>query len=266
MKFYKEWGNLKVWRQHIFFNRTILTVVEKYQPSTAKAMENQHSAQNTTLLRQVFGSIQADSCPKQYNFHMHTNCSDGKLTPEDLMTQAVEIGLQGMAITDHHSVAGYNRAARWLEAQSLEQSPHLAQKSLHLWTGIEITAYLAPVDVHILGYGFDPLEPRLAPYLTGREPRGIDARAERVISALHQAGAIVVLAHPSRYRRSPEELIPTAVSLGIDGVETYYAYNNPHPWIPSFEQTETVKRLGNSYNLLHTCGTDTHGLNLLQRL
>jgi predicted metal-dependent phosphoesterase TrpH len=197
---------------------------------------------------------------------MHTNCSDGKLQPEDLMAQAVEIGLQGMAITDHHCVKGYYRAAKWLEAQSLAEPLGTRINSLQLWTGIEITAYLPPVDVHILGYGFDPLAPSLVPYLTGREPRGVDARAERAIAALHEAGAIVVLAHPARYRRSPEELIPTAVSLGIDGVETYYAYNNPNPWIPSFEQTETVKRLGNSYNLLHTCGTDTHGLNLLQRL
>jgi predicted metal-dependent phosphoesterase TrpH len=229
-------------------------------------MGNQHSSQNTTLLRQIFGSIQADSCPKHYNFHMHTNCSDGKLKPEDLMAQALEIGLQGMAITDHHCVNGYYRAAKWLETQSLAEPLGTRIDSLQLWTGIEITAYLPPVDVHILGYGFNPLEPSLAPYLTGREPRGADARAERAIAALHAAGAIVVLAHPARYRRSPEELIPTAVSLGIDGVETYYAYNNPNPWIPSFEQTETVKRLGNSYNLLHTCGTDTHGLNLLQRL
>jgi predicted metal-dependent phosphoesterase TrpH len=229
-------------------------------------MGNQHSPQDINLLRQVFTNIQPDSCPKHYNFHMHTHCSDGKLTPEDLMAQAVEIGLQGMAITDHHSVAGYYRAKQWLETQALAEPLGTRIDSIQLWTGIEITAYLPPVDVHILGYGFDPLDPSLAPYLTGREPRGVDARAERVISALHHAGAIVVLAHPSRYRRSPEELIPTAVALGIDGVETYYAYNNPNPWIPSFEQTETVKRLGNSYNLLHTCGTDTHGLNLLQRL
>ncbi len=227
-------------------------------------MENKPSAQNTNLLRQVFTNIQADSCPKHYNFHMHTNCSDGKLTPEELMSQAVNIGLRGMAITDHHSVEGYYRAAQWLATRSTNQLD--PTKPVQLWTGIEITAYLQPVDVHILGYGFNPLEPSLAPYLTGREPRGADARAERVINALHKAGAIVVLAHPSRYRRSPEELIPNAVALGIDGVETYYAYNNPNPWLPSFEQTETVKRLGKSYNLLHTCGTDTHGLNLLQRL
>jgi predicted metal-dependent phosphoesterase TrpH len=189
---------------------------------------------------------------------MHTICSDGKLTPEGLISQAVEIGLQGLAITDHHSINSYYRATEWLAARGIE--------SLQLWTGIEITAYLAPVDIHILGYGFDPTDPGLAPYLTGSEPKGADARAEQVINALHAAGAIVVLAHPARYRRPAEELIPALVAMGIDGVETYYAYNNPHPWIPSFEQTETVKRLGNNHNLLHTCGTDTHGIDLLQRL
>jgi predicted metal-dependent phosphoesterase TrpH len=227
-------------------------------PHAAHLIAPHTAAQDTSLLRQVFSEIAADSCPKRFNFHMHTTCSDGRLTPEELMNQAVEIGLKGMAITDHHSVVGYYQAIEWLAERDI--------LTPHLWTGIEITAYLPPVDVHILGYGFNPEHPSLSPYLTGREPRGVDARADRVITALHAAGAIVVLAHPARYRRPPSELIPTAVELGIDGVETYYAYSNPNPWIPSFEQTETVKRLGNSYNLLHTCGTDTHGLNLLQRL
>ncbi len=113
-----------------------------------------------------------------------------------------------MAITDHHSVDGYYRAIEWLSSKRSNLP--------YLWTGIEITAYLSPVDVHILGYGFDPDHPSLSPYLTGREPRS-DARAERVIDALHTAGAIVVLAHPARYRRPPSELIPFAVELGIDG-------------------------------------------------
>jgi predicted metal-dependent phosphoesterase TrpH len=217
------------------------------------------SSQDTAALRQVLSRINADSCPKHFNFHMHTLCSDGKLEPEALMVQAIEIGLKGLAITDHHCLDGYRRALAWLAKSELDHQPHL-------WTGIEITAYLAPSDIHILGYGFDPDAPSLEPYLTGAEPKGIDARAEKVVTALHAAGAIVVLAHPARYRRTPAEIIPLVVELGIDGVETYYAYGNPSPWIPSFEQTETVKRLGNRYHLLHTCGTDTHGENLLRRI
>jgi predicted metal-dependent phosphoesterase TrpH len=217
------------------------------------------SSQDTALLRQVFERVNADSCPKHYNFHMHTVCSDGKLTPQALMAQAIEIGLDGLAITDHHTVNGYQEAELWLAQQELERVPHL-------WTGIEITAYLAPLDVHVLGYGFDPTSPHLQPYIQGYEPKGAEARADRVINALHAAGGIAILAHPARYRRTPTEIIEMAVDFGIDGVETYYAYGNPNPWVSSFEQTETVKRLGNRYNLLHTCGTDTHGLSLLQRL
>jgi predicted metal-dependent phosphoesterase TrpH len=223
------------------------------------SMSVKAAATDAVLLRQVFERINADSCPKHYNFHMHTVCSDGRLTPQQIVEQAIEIGLDGLAITDHHTIDGYLEAQICLERSTCAKIPHL-------WTGIEITAYLPPLDVHILGYGFDPTCPSLAPYLQGYEPKGGEARADRVIDALHAAGAIVVLAHPARYRRTPEEVIGMVADLGIDGVETYYAYGNPTPWVSSFEQTETVKRLGNRYNLLHTCGTDTHGTSLLQRL
>jgi len=49
-------------------------------------------------------------------------------------------------------------------------------------------------------------------------------------------------------------------------VETFYAYNNPTPWKPSILESEQVQKLADEYFLLNTCGTDTHGLSLLQRL
>ena len=48
---------------------------------------------STQLLKQVFQTIDADSCPWSYNFHMHTVYSEGKLQPEALIEQAVTIGL-----------------------------------------------------------------------------------------------------------------------------------------------------------------------------
>lgn len=220
------------------------------------------AAQNQQALRQVFSTIRPDSCPYIYNFHMHTNCSDGQLKPEALIEQAVTIGLKGFAITDHHTVNGYKIAQDWLnnlQQQAPEQVPHL-------WTGVEITSELLATEVHILGYAFDPEHPAIKPYLQGKAPRHHAAQAEAVIEVLHQAGGIAVLAHPVRYRRSAEDLIASAADLGIDGVEAYYAYNNPESWQPSPQQTERVKQLSSVYNLLNTCGTDTHGLNLLRRL
>lgn len=221
------------------------------------------TSQDVSALREVFQSLNSESCPHSYNFHMHTVCSDGQLHPEALIEQAIAIGLQGLAITDHHTVNGYWRAQTHLNQR---QETHPEQPAPHLWTGIEINADLLGVEVHILGYGFDPDHKRLLTYLQRQSPTGVDYLAENVIATLHEAGGLAVLAHPARYRRSAAELIPAAAHLGIDGIETFYAYTNPLPWQPSPYQTAEVARLGAEYGLLNTCGTDTHGLDLLRRL
>lgn len=222
------------------------------------------AAQNQQVLTEVWKNLQPDSCPYFYNFHMHTICSDGQLKPEELIEQAVAIGLKGLAITDHHTINGYQVAQSWLEDWK-QQIPSTIQVP-QLWTGMEITAQLLGSEVHILGYAFEPEHLALSPYLQGNAPENSEAQAEAVIVAIHQAGGLAVLAHPARYRRSAQELIPVAAQLGIDGVETYYAYSNPKPWQPSLKQTQQVKQLSATYNLLNTCGTDTHGLSLLKRV
>lgn len=216
-------------------------------------------------LKQVFQTINARSCPRSFNFHMHTVHSDGRFRPEELMTQAIAIGLKGFAITDHHTLDGYQVAQRWLENWKLS-NPRLAHSAPEFWSGVEINAQLLNIEVHILGYAFDPAHPVLAPYLQRQAASGNDYQAAKVIDALHQAGGLAVLAHPARYKRSHFELIPAAAEVGIDGVETYYAYNNPNPWRPSPTETTQTQHLAATYGLLNTCGTDTHGLSLLQRL
>ncbi|MEM6591479.1 MAG: PHP domain-containing protein [Cyanobacteria bacterium P01_C01_bin.73] len=234
-------------------------------------------AQDTLALQQVFQSVHAESCPLNYNFHMHTVCSDGRLKPEALVEQVIELGLKGFAITDHHSVQGYQRAKAWLEdwqwrhPKALRQSASVGSQGQsspqlpRLWTGIEITACLVDTDVHILGFAFKPAHDAIQPYLNG-PAQGCDRMAEAVIHAIQAAGGLAVLAHPARYRTKPTPLITAAAGLGIDGVETYYAYDRPEVWRPSPAQTETVEALAKQFGLLKTCGTDTHGLSLLRRI
>lgn len=224
----------------------------------------QLTGQDVPALRQVWETIGPDSCPCSYNFHMHTIYSDGQLKPEDLIKQAIAIGIKGLAITDHHTIGGYLVAQGWLEYLHKQSTPVTPYP--YLWTGVEITAQLLGTDVHILGYAFDPKHPAIESYLQGEAPRHREAQAAVVIAAIQQAGGLAVLAHPARYRRPATELISAVVHLGIDGVETYYAYANPNPWQTSPMQTQQVKQLSEAYNLLNTCGTDTHGMNLLRRL
>lgn len=222
-------------------------------------------ANNYSELKQIFETINADSCPHSYNFHIHTIYSDGQLKPESLMEQAIAIGLKGLAITDHHHVGGYQVAKSWLENW---KSIHPDNEGLAptLWSGVEINANLINIEVHILGYGFAPDHSSLQPYLTGKAAKGQEYEAANVIAAIQQAGGLAILAHPCRYRRSATDLIETAVKLGIDGVETYYGYTHTKPWLPSPKQTAQVKKLSATYGLLNTCGTDTHGNNILLRL
>ncbi|MFM2061963.1 MAG: hypothetical protein RLZZ507_1633 [Cyanobacteriota bacterium] len=218
---------------------------------------------STELLKQVFQSIDAQSCPRFFNFHMHTVYSDGKLQPNILMEQAIAIGLKGLAITDHHSIGGYQAARAWLEDWRWS-NPDTSIP--HLWSGVEINANLLDVEVHILAYGFEIENSSIKVYLQRKVTTGKDYQAANVIAAIHDAGGLAVLAHPARYRRSHFDLIPKAAEYGIDGVEAFYAYKNPNPWKPCAVETEEVQMLAAEYGLLNTCGTDTHGLNLLQRL
>ncbi|MEO0455616.1 MAG: PHP domain-containing protein [Cyanobacteria bacterium P01_A01_bin.114] len=232
--------------------------------------------QEAKALKQVFQAITLDSCPKVYNFHMHTCCSDGKLTPEELMSQATDLGLAGLAITDHHNIRGYLKARRWMEDWRWRNpsswravSSSVQQKRLQLprlWVGIEINATLLEREVHILGYAFNPNHPVLEPYLQGCASDPRDRTATNVIQSIQKAGGLAILAHPARYRLPLEALIGKAAELGIDGVETYYAYDNPSNWRPSPAQTQQIKALAEQYQLLSTCGTDTHGRRLTRRL
>lgn len=235
------------------------------------------ATQDSVLLQEVLQSISAQSCPKIYNFHMHTHCSDGKLSPAELMSQAVEIGLIGMAITDHHNINGYRQARQWMEDWRWQNpsswsrrrkagSTAKAKALPKLWVGVEITSSLADTDVHILGYAFKPGDDAMQPYLKGSAPRGEDRQANNVINAIQSAGGIAILAHPVRYRTDESTLIRAAAQLGIDGVETYYAYDNPKVWRPSPGKTERVQALAIEHRLLSSCGTDTHGKVLTKRL
>lgn len=228
----------------------------------------------TTSLRTIFQTVTADSCPATYNFHMHTLCSDGQLTPEQIFEQAIQLGLKGFAITDHHNIKGYHRAMRWLEDWQWRHPSRFRGRRgqqggssiPRLFTGVEITASLLDTDVHILGYGFEPSHDAIAPYLRGHAPRGPQRSADQVIQAIQAAGGIAVLAHPARYRRSADDLVAASVQLGIQGIEVYYAYSNPAVWHPCPKQTPHMETLSHTYQLLRTCGTDTHGRNLTRRI
>ncbi len=210
-------------------------------------------------LTTVLATVDRHSCPERCNFHCHTTCSDGSLTPGELATQAVDLGLEHLAITDHHSHQAYPLAQQTLTA--LQQQGRPIPK---LWPGVEISAVLHTCLVHILALGYTTEVP-LMPYLQGEAAHGEALEASAVVSAIHAAGGLAALAHPARYRLDFRVLIRAAQHLKFDAVETWYDYEMRPQWHPSPLICDDVDQLRQDLGLLASCGTDTHSVNLRSR-
>jgi predicted metal-dependent phosphoesterase TrpH len=93
--------------------------------------------------------------------HCHTTCSDGTLTPEALVEAAIAAGVKAMAITDHDTLAGCERAIA------------AAGKQLEIVPGVELSTVHRERSLHILGFYPDhaQLEPLLRDRIAGRRQR-----------------------------------------------------------------------------------------------
>ena len=78
------------------------------------------------------------------DLHIHTNCSDGSLSPEQIVERACGAGLDAIAVTDHDNANGVERAV--LAARG---------KPLKVVAGIELSAYDRDMETHVLGLGID---------------------------------------------------------------------------------------------------------------
>ena len=211
-------------------------------------------------LKKIIKSITKESCPNSINFHMHSTYSDGSLTAKEIYNQAIELNIDHYAITDHHSVDAY------IELSKLEDAtPNYKLSFPRLWTGIEITCLLKGCLVHVLGLGFDHKSKYLSPYIDNKSAIGNELLASTVVDSIHKANGIAVLAHPARYKLPFDILIDEASKLNFDAVETWYNYERANNWIPSEFVCDKIFDCANSYSLLSTCGTDSHGLSLLRR-
>ena len=101
----------------------------------------------------------------RYDLHIHSNCSDGTLSPSQILEAAKQANLLGLSITDHDTVEAYSDALL-VQAQAL---------GLTLLTGVEFSAKENQTTVHLLGYGFDHRHPAILEFchrhLTIRENR-----------------------------------------------------------------------------------------------
>jgi len=111
------------------------------------------------------------------DFHTHTNASDGRLTPSELVRLAASRGLSILAVTDHDSTEGIAEA--------------LAAAGEHpgfmLVPGIEMSTDIPGDEIHVLGYFLDYKDPDFQTTLTGLRNARRD-RGRMMVEKLHAMG------------------------------------------------------------------------------
>ncbi len=88
------------------------------------------------------------------DLHLHTNASDGRCSPAELVRLAVGSRLSVISVVDHDTFAAQTEVSRLAAAAGLR-----------VVSGIEITGVWQGTDVHVLGYYVDPSNPVLTTFL-----------------------------------------------------------------------------------------------------
>ena len=133
------------------------------------------------------------------DLHVHSTCSDGTFTPEELVDYAIQKGLTAFALTDHDTLNGLDRAIRYAEElrQAQAASPvsfsynnaddrfpvsfsrndaaaRLPVSSVpdadiprvpEIIPGIELSTEYQGKDIHMVGLFIDYRQPEFAHYL-----------------------------------------------------------------------------------------------------
>ncbi|GAA3594681.1 PHP domain-containing protein [Klugiella xanthotipulae] len=108
----------------------------------------------------------------RYDLHTHSVVSDGTLTPAEIVDEAADLGLAGIALTDHDTTGG------WLQA-----AQRAADRGLSFVPGMELTTKTNGLAVHLLGYYIDPTYPPLRE-VTDRIRGDRDRRARAMVQLL----------------------------------------------------------------------------------
>lgn len=116
---------------------------------------------------------------KYIDLHVHSNVSDGSLTPKELVEEAMRCNLAAFALTDHDTIAGVPEAVEAAKGTGIEVIP-----------GTEISAGYKKKDIHILGLLLHPEDTQLQSTLDqARKER--DARNEKMANNLAKGGLAI---------------------------------------------------------------------------
>ena len=119
-------NNFQKWIEHDENNRAIQTLNRYYYENVIKPY------------------LESD---KIIDLHTHTNFSDGELSPDKLIREAIQNRIGTIAITDHDTIRGIQNLDK--------ESQIILDSGIQIIDGIELSAKSKKGSMHILGYDID---------------------------------------------------------------------------------------------------------------
>lgn len=194
------------------------------------------------------------------DFHFHSNCSDGALSPRAVVARAAYHGASMIALTDHDQLLGLDEA-----------SQAAAELGLTFINGVEISVTWRDLTVHVVGLNFDArnaaLTQGLAEMASGRAARaqkisdllsevGIDGTYEAALK--HAAGRVDLISrtHFARdlvERKKAANVRAVFMDYLVEGKPGYV----PHQWADLHQAIDWIVGAGGIAVLAHP-GRYTH--------
>lgn len=109
------------------------------------------------------------------DLHIHSNCSDGLLSPLEIIHYCRDIALKTIAITDHDSI---------LAAEALKNIEH---RDIDVIPAVEMSSNLGHLDIHILAYYIDDHNTDLLSCLSELRDHRMK-RAKKIVEKLSHDG------------------------------------------------------------------------------
>lgn len=188
------------------------------------------------------------------DLHTHSLCSDGALSPADLVARAHAAGVQVLALTDHDSVTGVPEAAQ-----------AASELGMQLLPGLELSTLWKGFSIHIVGLGVDINHPGLVSGLArqadarGERARAIADRLEKARRPGAYEAALALAGNvPNRISRThfAQWLVQTGAVTSMQGAFDKYLGNGkpadvPMPWVDLPTAVSLIRESGGAAVLAH---------------
>lgn len=130
---------------------------------------------------------------RRIDLHTHSTCSDGMLTPTELLTKAKEQNIEVFSLTDHDTLTGLQEAQTAADKLGIKLVP-----------GVELSVQWSGIPLHMVVLGFDKENDVLTSIVEKNQETRLE-RAKRIAQLLVKQGL------PDLYEKAVLEAGPSQI-------------------------------------------------------